>query len=73
MFELDHLFVFVDVGAPEAALLGEFGLTNGSEHLLEVTFDAGTQGRAKDFRPVASVSVPMVNEQDSGLGLNPRS
>jgi Glyoxalase-like domain len=36
--------------------LGMVTLANGSEHLLEVTFDAGTQGRAKDFRP----SLPLV-------------
>ena len=36
--------------------LGIVALANGSEHLLEVTFDAGTQGRAKDFRP----SLPLV-------------
>jgi Glyoxalase-like domain len=31
--------------------LGMVALANGSEHLLELTFDGGTQGRTKDFRP----------------------
>jgi len=31
---------------------GAVTLISGPEHLLEMTFDGGTQGRVKDFRPV---------------------
>ncbi len=44
-------------GSPSAAAAavlrtGTATLVSGPEHLLEMRFDGGTQGRSKDFRPV---------------------
>jgi Glyoxalase-like domain len=47
VFELDHLFVCVDVGAPEAELLGEFGLTEGTRNVHP---GQGTANRRSFFR-----------------------
>jgi hypothetical protein len=49
VFEVDHLFIFTDVGAPEAARLIDFGLTEGEPNVHP---GQGTRNRRFFFRNV---------------------
>jgi len=61
-YELDHIFILVSKGAPEAQLLIDFGLTEGSNRSHK---DQGTQNRCFYFNNVMLELLWDYDEQDA--------